>query len=219
MTSGHAEVQALLAEQIRHQVQVLRSWWPWWIPWLFVLGFFFSALGLFTSIASFREFGKITVGLIAFAVFFLLFGWAVVRWMLPFRPKPRIVPYFAKELAPLGGSTMHAFSRGRALYLHIDALEVLAGNLGVRPLSAFGFAYDHFAQEVRWHPASEGLATVQTLREGKNEPRVAEDLEALASVLEVAAEKDVPFSLVLRLHEKDSMQTVCTRETRQGSFW
>ena len=33
------------------------------------------------------------------------------------------------------------------------------------------------------------------------------------------AGKDVPFSLVLRLWEKDSMQVVCTRETRQGSFW
>jgi hypothetical protein len=34
-----------------------------------------------------------------------------------------------------------------------------------------------------------------------------------------AADRGVDFNLVLRLHAKDSMQVVRTREVRQGSFW
>jgi hypothetical protein len=208
-----------LDEQCRHQVRIVRERMPWWISSIFAAGFVFSALGLFTSVASYREDGSITAKLVAFAIFFLLFGWAVVQMLLPFRPKPRIVPYFAAELGALGGDTMTAFARGRGLYLQLAALDALAHSLGVKPLSAFGFAYDHFGQQVHWHPASDGFATVEALRREPGSPAVAQDLDALASVLRVAVEKSVPFSLVLRLHAKDSLQVVCTRETRQGSFW
>ena len=155
----------------------------------------------------------------AFAIFFVLFGWAVLQMLLPIRPKPRIVPYFAAELGAYGGDTMTAFARGRGLYLELSALDTLARSRGVKPLSTFGFAYDHFGQEVHWHPAAAGLATAEALRQERQSPAVAQDLEALVRVLRIAAGKDVPFSLVLRLWEKDSMQVVCTRETRQGSFW
>jgi hypothetical protein len=50
-------------------------------------------------------------------------------------------------------------------------------------------------------------------------PDLAQELDALASVLRAAAEQNVEFSLVLRLHARDSMQGVCAREVRQGSFW
>lgn len=50
-------------------------------------------------------------------------------------------------------------------------------------------------------------------------PDLAADLDALAAVMHAAAERSVDFSLVLRLHASDSMQAVCTRETRRGSFW
>jgi hypothetical protein len=208
-----------LDEQCRHQVRIVRGRMPWWISGIFVAGFVFSSLGLFVAIASFREDGSITARLVAFTIFFLLFGWAVIRILLPFRPRPRIVPYFAAELGAYGGDTMTAFARGRGLYLEIAALDALAHSLGVKPLSTFGFAYDHFGQEVHWHPASDGLATVKALQQERKSPAVVQDLEALAQVLRTAAGKDVPFSLVLRLWEKDSMQVVCTRETRQGSFW
>jgi hypothetical protein len=208
-----------LDEQIRHQVRIIHERMPWWISSIFAAGFVFSAIGLFASFAAFREDGSITAKLVAFTIFFLLFGWAVVRMLLPFRPKPRIVPYFAAELGAYGGDTMTAFARGRGLYLEITALDALAHSRGVKPLSTFGFAYDHFEQEVHWHPAADGLATVEALQQEQNSAAVAQDLEALARLLRTAAGKDVPFSLVLRLWEKDSMQVVCTRETRQGSFW
>ena len=208
-----------LDEQCRHQVRIMRERMAWWISSIFAAGFVFSAIGLFASLAAFREDGSITAKLVAFAIFFVLFGWAVVLMLLPIRPRPRIVPYFAAELGAYGGDTMTAFARGRALYLEITALDALARSRGVKPLSTFGFAYDHFGQEVHWHPAADGLATAEALRKERNSPAVAQDLEALARVLRTAAGKDVPFSLVLRVWEKDSMQMVCTRETRQGSFW
>ena len=84
-----------LDEQLQHQVSVVLQRMPWWISWIFAAGFAFSAIGLFASIALFREDGSITAKLVAFSIFFLLFGWAVIRALLPFRPRPRIVPYFA----------------------------------------------------------------------------------------------------------------------------
>jgi hypothetical protein len=50
-------------------------------------------------------------------------------------------------------------------------------------------------------------------------PDLTQDIDALVSVLHAAASQNVEFSLILRLHVKDSMQGVCTREQRQGSFW
>jgi hypothetical protein len=211
----------ILSEQVQHQVRLVRERMPGWIPWIFVIGLCVSALILFTSIHEFLDGSSPTFRLAVFALFSLFFGWVVVGWLLPFRPRPRIVPYFGRELGPYGGKTMTAFARGLGLYLEIGALDELARALRVQPLSSFGFAYDHFQQQVRWHPASEGLATVEALRQshGTQAHDVAEDLEVLASVLRTAVEKDIPFSLVLRLHEKDNMQMVCTREVRQGSFW
>ena len=196
----------------------------WWIPLIFVAGLCVSIYGLVPSIAVYRE-GRSIGHLVLFGVFTVFFGWAVVLWLLgPFLFRPRIVPCFARELGPYGGETMTAFRRGRALYRESAALDRLAESLGVKPLSAFGFADDYYEQEIRWHPASEGLATIEPLQRGLatltvTSRGVAEDLQALASVVRTAAGQRVDFSLVLRLHAKDSMQVVRTREVRQGSFW
>lgn len=64
----------------------------------------------------------------------------------------------------------------------------------------------------------------KALRQGL-EPRspaaldAAHDLEALASVLRVAADQGVDFCLALRTHGKDSLQVVSSMELRQGRFW
>ena len=225
MNASHSDARAVLAAQCEHQVRFARKRMPWWIPWIFVFGLCVSILGLIPLIADFRESGSIPWGLLGFAVPALFFGWAAICWLLgPFPIRPRIVPYFVRELGPLLGDTMAAFSRGRGLFREIAALDALAKTQGVKALSAFGFAYDHYGQEVRWHPASEGLRTVEALRQGFGAPTnaapdVVRDLEALASVLGTAAAQGVDFSLVLRLYAKDSIQVVCTREDRQGSFW
>jgi hypothetical protein len=225
MSSNRADVVASLSEQRQHQIRFIRRRLTWWIPLIFVLGLGVSVLGLIPSIAEFRAEGTPSPALFVFGVSTLFFGWIVILWLTgPFPIRPRIVPYFRRELGELRGATMAAFPRGRGLYREIVALEQLAGRLGVTPLSAFGFAYDHYEQEVTWHPAPEGLRTVEALRQGLDAhlsaaPDVAEDLAALASVMRIAADQGVDFSLVLRLHAKDSMQVVCTREARQGGFW
>ena len=196
----------------------------WWIPLIFVLGLVVAILGLIPSIQTSRAQGSVTPGLIGFGLFTVLFGWAVIQWILgPFPIRPRIVPYFTKEVGRLHGPTMTAFRRGRALYLNAVALERIAASAGVKPLSAFGFADDYYEQEVRWHSVAEGLATVGALRQGLAEElqdtEVVEDLEALAAVLGAAAAQGADFSLVLRLFAKANLQMVCTREARRGSFW
>lgn len=197
---------------------------PWWILGLFVVGACVSVFGLVLSVQTLSEDGP-TVRLLLFGLSAMFFVWGLVLWLTaPLWIEPRIVPYFDRELGQYGGTTMAAFHRGRALYREIAALERLAQTVGATPLSAFGFAYDHYDQVVQWHPASDGLRTVDALRralaaESVVAPGLADDLEALAGVLRAANEQGVQFSLVLRLHAKDSMQAVCTREVRQGSFW
>jgi hypothetical protein len=222
---GPHDVAAVLAEQCRHQVRVARGRWPAWIPWIFVAGACVSAIGLIPYAVEFLDSGSLSLRGLVFLVPALFFGWVVITWLAwPYLLSPRIVPYFTRELGPLGGSTMVAFRRGRGLYREIVALEQLAHSLGVRPLSAFGFAYDFYDQEVCWHPAADGLRTVEALRAGLGTAQppahaVQEDLESLAAVLHRAVEQGVAFSLVVRLHATDSLQAVCTREVRQGSFW
>jgi hypothetical protein len=224
VTVEPSQVSAILSEQCRHQIRIARRRMTWWIPSLFVVGVGVSILGLVPSIAVFRAGGSPTL-LVVFALSTVFFGWVVINWLTwPLWIRPRIVPYFTRELGPYGGETMTAFARGRGLYREIVALDRLAVSRGVKPLSAFGFAYDHYGQEVRWHPASEGLTTIEALRQGLAAPGlaapdVAHDLASLVSVVRAAADRGVDFSLVLRLHAKDSMQGVCTREVRQGSFW
>ena len=196
----------------------------WWIPSIFAIGLCIAVVGLVPAIAAFREQGALT-GLVGFGLFTALFGWAVLLWLFaPLLVNPRIVPYFTRQLEEYGGDTMAAFRRGRALYREIVALERLAQALGVKPLSEFGFAYDFYEQEVHWHPAADGLHTIDALRHGLDRrpnaaPDLIADLDALAQVVRTAVERGVDFSLVLRLHAKDNMQVVCTRESRQGSFW
>lgn len=196
----------------------------WWIPAIFVAGFGVSVLGLLPALAAPRPLGPPTTPVLVFALFALLFGWASVLGLTAPHPiRPRIVPYFTRELGEYGGPAMLAFARGRGLYREIAALDRLAASLRVTPLAAYGFAYDHWDQVVRWHPAAAGLATCEALQRGLGSGRlaaadVAEDLAALTAVLRLAAAQGVEFSLVLRLHANGDLQGL-SREDRQGSFW
>src|SRR5262245_62242174 len=106
----------------------------WWTPLIFVAGLVVSILGLLPSIAESRRHGALTPGMIGFGISTLCFGWVVLQWLIgPFPVRPRIVPYFTTELEPLGGATMIAFRRGRALARNLDNLETLASTLGVPP--------------------------------------------------------------------------------------
>jgi hypothetical protein len=225
MSRDGQAVRAVLEEERQRQLRfhLKQGLWFAWIP---VVGFGLSGMGLLAARALARGGAGLSAGKLAFLWFgFVWFGLALTALLtLPLRLKPRIVPYFARQIQEYGGQSARAFVRGRGLYREIVALEGLADTLGVKPLSAFGFADDYYGQEVRWHPALEGLITVEALRQGLG-VRIpaaldaAHDLEALASVLRVAADKGVAFSLALRIHGKDSLQVVSSMEIRQGRFW
>jgi hypothetical protein len=218
--AGAGDPPPALAAQVRLQARIDRQRMTWWIPAIFVVGLCVSALGLFTSIARLGDGGALRVVDGVFAVFFALFALSVAVWLAtPLRIRPRIVPYFAREIEPHGGRSSAAFAHGRRLYLGIGALDELARTAGATPLSAFGFADDYYGQSVHWHAAAAGLRTIAALRHGSAGAELAADLDALAAALDRAAEHGVDFSLVLRLYGRDSLQVVSSREPRQGRFW
>jgi hypothetical protein len=220
MSARGGELPAALAAQHRLQARLDRERMTWWIPWIFVVGLAVSALGLFTSIARVQDGGALRVIDGVFGVFFALFALAVGAWLAsPLRVRPRIVPYFAREIEPYGGASSAAFARGRGLYQAIGDLDELARAAGVTPLSAFGFADDYYDQQVSWHGAEDGIRTVAALQPRSPGAEAAVDLAALAAVLGVAAARGVDFCLVLRLYGRDSLQVVSSMESRQGRFW
>jgi hypothetical protein len=220
------EVLPALLEQRRHQIRAGRARR---IAVLLValVGVSLSALGLYASAALWGTgLRPSTLTLIVLAYGLLAFGAvlvAVLAW--PLGARCRIVPYFAREIGRYPGTTSMAFARGHELYRQSAALDRLARALGVTPLSAFGFGDDLYGQPVRWSAAAEGLRTVTALRgamaANAAAPRgVADDLDALASPLRVAAEHGVEFALLLRVGGGD-LQSAAVFEPRArvGRFW
>jgi hypothetical protein len=211
-----------LLEQRRHQVRAGRARR---IAVLLValLGAGLSAFGLHAAASLWgRGLRPSTLALIALAYGLLAFGGVLVAALVwPLRARCRIVPYFARAMGPYPGETSAAFARGHDFYRQSAALDRLARTLGVTPLSAFGFGDDLYAQPVRWAPASDGLRTVTTLREAvAADTGLARDLDALASVLRVAADRGVEFALLLRVGGGD-LQSAAIFEPRAriGRFW
>lgn len=155
----------------------------------------------------------------------------------------RLVPYFERPLdakkwgafkktskmwdfgassEPLDASMWEAFKRGFALARGFDALECRASELGVTPLSVFGFGDDMLGQVVVWHSAGGGLKTVRALVASCEpealDPKLLEDLQALEAVLERAETAGVRFAMVVRI-SSDEWIAHAEMVQRKGSFW
>lgn len=132
----------------------------------------------------------------------------------------RLVPYFERSL---NSKTREAFKRGFALAREFDGLECRASQLGVTPLSAFGFGDDMLGQAVVWHTADTGLKTVRALVASTQQEALAstlmEDLQALEAALEKAEAAAVGFSFVLRLGSDANGPQNAELYQRKGSFW
>ncbi len=222
---GAGDVAVRLAAQRAFQLSEEGRRATPWVPVVFAIGVAVGVLGLVPAGAAASERGGPTLGLFVYGAATLLFAWGVLLWLCaPLSVRPRVVPCFARAVGPPGGPALAAFRRGRGLYLDFAALDRLADALGARPLSEFGFADDHYGQSPRWHPAAEGLATVEALRQGLSRapamrPEVAADLDALARALREAEGQGIAFDLRLRLRASDSLQSVAVSESRRGSFW
>lgn len=120
----------------------------------------------------------------------------------------RIHPYFEKPVSSAQGSvsTGAAFLSGATLAEELEPLDALAGNVGVAPLSAFGFEDDFFGEEPKWHAPEEGLKTVLALLDSLNgQPDsvcdvkgVTKDLKKIADALEDARKRAIRFCLLVR---------------------
>ena len=120
----------------------------------------------------------------------------------------QIHPYFEKPVSSAQGrvSTGAAFLSGETLAKELESLDALAANVGVAPLSAFGFEDDFFGEEPRWRAPEEGLKTVLALLDSLDgQPDsvcdvegVAKDLKKIAAALEDARKRGVRFCLLVR---------------------
>jgi hypothetical protein len=151
----------------------------------------------------------------------LAFGWFILgmSYLDDLRVKPRIVPYFPASVP--GPDT---FTTGYALARHSKLLDEWAREAGVAALTAFGFTDDLAGDEVTWHPAAEGVRTVEALlRRCHEDPgalaepqAVVSDLEPVLDVLREADRRGIGFCLHLRA---DAAYTAHEFDIRKGRYW
>lgn len=111
-----------------------------------------------------------------------------------------VVPYFRSRV-----DEIDTFCHGAYLARHTGELDELARQLGVTPLSSFGWDDDMFGGTPVWHDASAGLKTVDTLlahvaAEGlawDDHAGVVDDLKRIAHALSRAAGRGIGFCLLL----------------------
>ena len=164
-----------------------------------------SIVGLFLAAYGFNDAPRIgavirLVGLAAFTSIFGYFLWDAVC-LLRYSRHFRIVPYFQQRLGDI-----HTFRQGNAIAKECRALDEMSQQLGVTPLSAFGFCDDFHGEEIIWHSADEGLTTVVGLFNSLqasdqlklvDKDRVINELAAIANALLKASERSILFCLII----------------------
>jgi hypothetical protein len=139
-----------------------------------------------------------------------------------------IVPYFERKRGGPDPIYPKPYNRyrlpGSFLAINCQRLDELTVRLGVKPISYFGFNDDLRGEELHWHDANEGLATLDALLaavsskplefpEGEN---LLQDMEGVRFVLKDAVDKGIRFCFLLREGEGRSG---AEDETRTGSMW
>ncbi|MGN6546791.1 MAG: hypothetical protein ACTHK7_17175 [Aureliella sp.] len=129
----------------------------------------------------------------------------------------QVMPYFQR---PVGD--IDTFLAGKTLIRYLNQLDAAAEQLGVAPLSSFGFNDDLRGEQLHWHSPSQGLATVNALLqwlETANAPAsvaalLRADLAKWRHALARAEAQSTPFCLLLRHCNATSGHEW---EVRQGS--
>ncbi len=160
--------------------------------------------------------GPVVPGAIATAVFLVVILIAFLN-LLDYYRNVRIIPYFER---PVGG--IDTFLGGEALVRQIQPLDDLAAEIGVTPLSDFGFADDLDGEAMTWHAAEHGLRSVQALldalesqpdRVGQAQATIS-DLRKIADALGKARDGEIRFALLIRHGNGTSLSEW---ERRKGS--
>jgi len=128
--------------------------------------------------------------------------------------RPRVVPYFQRRLGAPGEPSI-AFKHGFGVANQMAALDAAASERGVAQPSDFGFS----DEPRRWWDARDGLRTLDSIAGSvPDSDELGQDLAALRSALEKAAEKEIQFVLLVRLGADDFISPV-EMDNRKGSFW
>jgi hypothetical protein len=183
-----------------------------------------AGAGVFTRIGEFSH-GRSWYDLLAAGVAgaaFVFFSVALVAGIRDSQ-RGRIVPYFRRRLGIKG---LAPFNTGETLAHQCEYIDQVARELGLAPISSFGFADDAQGGRVSWHSSEEGLRTVTALRNhfikatprAPHHARLAEDLAAIEKALEEAVKQEVPFAFILR-SGGDKFISPPEMDRRQGSFW
>jgi len=134
----------------------------------------------------------------------------------------RIVPYFESHVATYPDNQPDAFDTGIFLVRHCRQLDDIAKNIGVKPLSDFGFKDDQDAQKLIWHESSEGIRTVEVLvakmSDGTTPSDLMTDLVRLRDYLRKAQAKGIRFCLIIRAG-LDKFISPVEMDNRKGRFW
>jgi len=130
--------------------------------------------------------------------------------------RPRVVPYFQTRLGAHDKPyTRGAFEHGFGVADKMAALDAAASERGVAQPSEFGFS----DEPRRWWDARDGLRTLDAIAGSvADSDELDQDLAALRSALEKAAEKEIRFALLVRLGPDDFI-SLYEMDTRKGSFW
>lgn len=130
--------------------------------------------------------------------------------------RPRIVPYFQTRVGANDKPyTSGAFAHGFGVANKMAALDAAASARGVAQPSDFGFS----DEPRRWWDARDGLRTLDAIAGSvADSDELGQDLAALRSALEKAAEKEIQFALLVRLGP-DSFISPVEMTNRKGSFW
>ena len=152
---------------------------------------------------------------LAASALFLMFVWsAVAGYRDQFRV--RVLPYFER---PVGGTD--TWLAGESLVWHSRALDEIAVQCGVTPLSAFASGDDLVVGEVlQWFEPADALRTVERLLEADVAVSlpvgVVSDLERLRDALRLASAAGVRFCLLVR---EGSFANGHEMSVRKGTFF
>lgn len=180
-------------------------------------GAFLFLLGIFAATSTEAYFTEGTWGYIAAG------AWAAFLYFLAalasgFRDRFRfcLLPYFERRL-----NTADTFLRGRSLLANSLALDQIAGQLEVRPLSDFASGDDMaWFEKLVWHDPKEALKTVERLLNseaaGSFSDELVSDLTHLREAIKDASSRGVRFCLLLR---QGSCVSGLELDRRKGSFF
>ena len=117
---------------------------------------------------------------------------------------------------------------GYAIASHCRTLDRIAADHNLEPLSCFGYTDDRDfnLRKMEWHPAKRGLNAVTGLLEFVRQhpgsvagpDDIISDLENLMNALQRAADRSIPFALILRTVDDNRVSDMEMMD-RRGTFW